>query len=89
MADGAVVIKIDGDDSGFTDKLTHVSKSANDLGNKALKVMGKGLAAGTAALMSGAAAATAAGSAYESAFAKTMTIMDARSWSRQTPHSRP
>lgn len=76
MADGNVVIKIDGDDSGFADKLTKVSASANDLGDKALKVMGKGLAAGAAALTASGLAATVAGKAYETAFAKTMTIMD-------------
>ena len=76
IADGKVIIEIDGDDKGFASKLQGVDKSASELASGALKELVKGVAVVGSAMSAGAAAAVAAGSAYETAFAKTATIMD-------------
>ena len=76
IADGKVIIQIDADSKGFETDLNKVTVSANELGTKALKGLAAGVTAATAAFTAGAAAAIAAGSAYETAFAQTMTIMD-------------
>ena len=76
IADGKVIIQIDADSKGFEADLNKVTVSANELGTKALKGLAAGVTAATAAFTAGAAAAIAAGSAYQTAFAQTMTIMD-------------
>lgn len=76
MADGKVVISIVADATGFNQDLDKVEASANDLASKGLKVLEKSVAAVSTALVGGLTAATVAGSAYETAFAQTMTIMD-------------
>lgn len=76
IADGKVVIQIDADSKGFETDLNKVTISANELGTQALKGLAAGVTAATAAFTAGTAAAIAAGSAYETAFAQTMTIMD-------------
>lgn len=76
IADGKVIIQIDADSKGFETDLNKVTVSANELGTKALKGLAAGVTAATATFTAGAAAAIAAGSAYQTAFAQTMTIMD-------------
>lgn len=76
IADGKVIIQIDADSKGFETDLNKVTVSANELGTKALKGLAAGVTAATAAFTAGTAAAIAAGSAYQTAFAQTMTIMD-------------
>ena len=76
IADGKVIIQIDADSKGFEADLNKVTVSANELGTKALKGLAAGVTAATAAFTAGTAAAIAAGSAYQTAFAQTMTIMD-------------
>lgn len=76
IADGKVIIQIDADSKGFDTDLNKVTVSANELGTKALKGLAAGVTAATAAFTAGTAAAIAAGSAYQTAFAQTMTIMD-------------
>ncbi len=76
IADGKVIIQIDADSKGFETDLNKVTVSANELGTKALKGLAAGVTAATTAFTAGTAAAIAAGSAYQTAFAQTMTIMD-------------
>lgn len=76
IADGKVIIQIDADSKGFEADLNKVTVSANELGTKALKGLAAGVTAATAAFTAGTAAAIAAGFAYQTAFAQTMTIMD-------------
>ena len=76
IADGKVIIQIDADSKGFDTDLNKVTVSANELGTKALKGLAAGVTAAAAAFTAGTAAAIAAGSAYQTAFAQTMTIMD-------------
>lgn len=76
IADGKVIIQIDADSKGFETDLNKVTVSANELGTKALKGLAAGVTAATAAFTAGTVAAIAAGSAYQTAFAQTMTIMD-------------
>ena len=76
LADGKVVIKIDADSKGFETDLNKVEVSANELSTKALKGLAAGTAAVATAFVASATAAAMAGSAYETAFAQTMTIMD-------------
>ena len=76
LADGKVVIKIDADSKGFETDLNKVKVSANELSTKALKGLAAGTAAVATAFVTSATAAAMAGSAYETAFAQTMTIMD-------------
>lgn len=89
MADGKVVIEIDAETSGFETSLNKVKGTATDAAGattdyakanenatKALKLVVGAASAVATALGAGVTAAVTAGSAYETAFAKTMTIMD-------------
>lgn len=89
MADGKVVIEIDAETSGFEASLNKVKGTATDAAGattdyakanenatKALKLVVGAASAVATALGAGVTAAVTAGSAYETAFAKTMTIMD-------------
>lgn len=72
MADGSVIIDINGDSSGFKKELDGVRADANDVATSMLKTV----AAVGAAIGGLAMAAANVGAEFETSFAKVETIMD-------------